>query len=219
MQAAPLEVHEEGSRFGNTHAFHSQAFHGNFHGLTINPTAACQAPVPVFQGQYVYSSLRPTANYVHRPQLHKEIREQLHDRKDENGEDVQVLTVWGLDYKAVFWIEAGSKETTERDYIQIYGLYGRPTRACPETPPLEDAVPAVKRCFQGQEGRWLVVLDSADTIDNEQDQAYIDLAYFLPDAPGVHVIITSRSSTAQEMTGLEGVAVVEMEPLEAIEPF
>ena len=120
----------------------------------------------------------------------------------------------------MFWIEAGSKETPEHDYIQIYGLlYGRPTRASPETPPLEDAVPAVKRCFQGQIGRWLVVLDSADTIDNEQDQAYIDLAYFLPDAPGVHVIITSRSSTAQGMTGLEGVTVEEMEPLEAIELF
>ena len=124
------------------------------------------------------------------------------------------------DCKAVFWIEAESKETIERDCIQIYGLlYGRPTRASPETPPLEDVVPAVKRWFLGQEGRWPVVLDSADTIDNEQDQAHIDLAYFLPDAPGVHVIITSRISTAQEMTGLEVVTVAEMEPLEAIELF
>ena len=151
---------------------------------------------------------------------------------------MQILTIWGLggagksqlvlhyiqefrkDYKAVFWIEAGSKETIERDYIQIYSLlYGRPTRASPETATLKDAVAAVKRWFQNQEGRWLVVLDSADTIDNEQDQAYIDLAYFLPDAPGVHIIITSRSSTAQEVTGLAGVAVGEMEPLEAIELF
>ena len=65
----------------------------------------------------------------------------------------------------------------------------------------------------------LVVLHSADTIDNDQGQAYTDLAYFLPDAPGVHVIITARSSTAQEMTGLEAAAIRGMEPLKAMELF
>ncbi|KAL8792566.1 MAG: hypothetical protein Q9195_004865 [Heterodermia aff. obscurata] len=88
-----------------------------------------------------------------------------------------------------------------------------------ETVRLEDAGPAVKRWFQGQEGRWLVVLDSADTVDNDQDQAYIDLAYLLPAAPGVHVIITTRCSIAKEITGLEAVAVGGMEPSEAIELF
>ena len=121
------------------------------------------------------------------------------------------------DYRAVFWIEMGSRETIKRDYLQIYGLlYGRSTAASQETVRLEDAVPAIKRWFQGQEGRWLVALESADMIDNDQDQAYIDLAYFLPDAPGVHVIITTRSSIVQEMTELEAVAVGGMEPLEAI---
>ena len=61
------------------------------------------------------------------------------------------------------------------------------------------------------------MLDSADTINNDQDQAYIDLAYFLPDAPEVHVTITARSSIAQEMTGLEAAAVGGMEPLKAME--
>ena len=64
------------------------------------------------------------------------------------------------DYRAVFWIEAGSKETIERAYIEIYGLlYGRSTEAGQETVKVEDAVPAVKRWFQGREGRWLVMLD------------------------------------------------------------
>ena len=151
---------------------------------------------------------------------------------------MRILVVWGLggagksqlvlnyiqeyreDYRAVFWIEAGSKETIERDYIQIYGLlYNRSINADQEMVKVEDVVPAVKCWFQGREGRWLVVLDSADTIDNEQDQSYIDLDYFLPDAPGVHVVITSRSSTAQEMTRLEAVEVGKMEPSEATELF
>lgn len=54
----------------------------------------------------------------------------MHDLKDDEVEDVQILVVWGLggagksqlvlnyireyrqDYTAVFWIEAGSKEST-----------------------------------------------------------------------------------------------------------
>ena len=58
---------------------------------------------------------------------------------------------------------------------------------------VEDALPAVKRWFHGREGRWLVILDSADTIDNDRDKSYIDLGYFMPDTPGVQVVITSRS--------------------------
>jgi len=49
--------------------------------------------------------------------------------------------------------------------------------------------------------------------------SYIDLGYFMPDAPGLHVIITSRSSTAKEITTLDVVEVGEMEPSEATELF
>ena len=173
-----------------------------------------------------------------RPRLHQKIKEQLHDLQDDGVEEVRILVVWGLggagksqlvlnyireyrqDYSAVFWIEAGSKESIERDYIQIYRLlYGRPLGAGQEIVKVEDAVPAVKCWFHGREGRWLVVLDSADTIDNDRHRCYIDLEYFLPDAPGVHVVITSRSSTAKEMTTLEAVKVADMEPPEAVELF
>lgn len=41
----------------------------------------------------------------------------------------------------------------------------------------------------------------------------------MPDAPGVHFIITSRSSTAKEMITLDAVEVAEMEPSEARELF
>ena len=151
---------------------------------------------------------------------------------------MRILVVWGLggtgksqlvlnyireyrrDYTAVFWIEAGSKESIERDYVQIYRLlYSRRTDTGQEIAKVEDAVPAVKRWFHVRKGRWLVVLDSADTIDDDQQQSYIDLDYFTPDAPGVHIIITSRSSTAKEITTLDAVEVADMEPPEAIELF
>ena len=53
---------------------------------------------------------------------------------------------------------------------------------------VEDAVLAVKRWFNSRKRRWLVVLDSADSIDDEQNKSYINLEDFLPDAPGMHVI-------------------------------
>ncbi|KAI9797584.1 MAG: hypothetical protein M1825_005966, partial [Sarcosagium campestre] len=192
-----------------------------------------------YTGQYANSLLRPVSSYVSRPRLHQEIKEQLHGQNNtETNDNARILAVCGLggagksqlvlsyilenrrDYTGVFWIEAGSKETIERDYVQIYQLlYNRQTDTGQGIAKLEDAVPAVKRWFQGREGRWLVVLDSADTIDNERDKSYIDLRYFMPDAPGVYIIITSRSSTVKEMTPLAAVEVAEMEPAEATELF
>ena len=97
-----------------------------------------------------------------------------------------MLIVWGLggagksqlvlnyiqeyrhDYSAVFWMEAGQKETLERDYIQIYRLLiGSCLAAGSETVQIADAVAAVKNWFHCHSGRWLFVLDSADSIDKE----------------------------------------------------
>lgn len=104
--------------------------------------------------------------------------------------------------------------------MQIYRLlYNRQIGAGQEMLKVEDVVPAVKNWFHGRERRWLVILDSADTIDDDQGRSYIDLGYLMPDAPGVHIIITSRSSTAKEMTMLEAVEVADMESSEAAELF
>ncbi|KAL9132072.1 MAG: hypothetical protein Q9175_006610 [Cornicularia normoerica] len=117
-------------------------------------------------------------------------------------------------------IEAGSKESIERDYIQIYRLLcGRPLDAGQETLKVEDAVPAVKHWFRQREGRWLVVLDSADSINDDRDRSYIHLQYFMPDAPDVYIMITSRSATAREITRREAVKVADMESSEAVELF
>jgi len=64
-----------------------------------------------------------------------------------------------------------------------------------------------------------VVLDSADTIDNADDASYIDLEYFLPDAPSVDHIITTRSSRALEMSTLAAIEVAEIEVEEAAALF
>jgi hypothetical protein len=71
----------------------------------------------------------------------------------------------------------------------------------------------------GRKRRYLVVLDSADTIDDEEDESYIDIESFLPIDPSVHVIITTRSATAREMTNLEAVEVAEMERGETVDLF
>ena len=124
------------------------------------------------------------------------------------------------DYSAVIWVECGSKELIERDYIQIYRLlYNRPLGTGREILKVEDAVPAVKHWFDRREGQWLIVIDSADSIDDDQDRSYIDLRYFMPDAPGVQIIITSRSLTVQDMTLLEAIEVADMESSEATELF
>ncbi|KAL8628976.1 hypothetical protein Q9189_005317 [Teloschistes chrysophthalmus] len=239
MQASShLDVHQGGSHFGPVEASQSNIFQGNFSGLTINATVAAQVAPSTYRGHYSNLSLQPVANYVQRPALHEQLRRQLHRVQTARAEVPQICVVWGLggagksqlvlnyiqeyrhDYSAVFWVECGSKESIERDYIQIYRLlYGRPLGTGQEILKAEDAVPAVKHWFHGREGQWLVVMDSADSIDNDQDRSYIDLRYFMPDAPGVHIIITSRSSTVQEMTLLEAIEVADMESSEATELF
>jgi tetratricopeptide (TPR) repeat protein len=190
-----------------------------------------------YVGQYAHSSLRPVANYVPRPRLQQKIKEQLYITREDEREETRTLVVHGLggsgksqlvlnyirecrrDYTVVFWIEAGQKESIERDYIQIYQLLF----SCPTTEAklikLEDAVPAVKNWFHQQRGRSLVVLDSADTIDTVDDVSYVDLEYFLPDASSVDNIITTRSSRAREICTLETVEVAEMEAEEAAALF
>lgn len=122
------------------------------------------------------------ANYVPRPRLHQKIKEQLRDLTDDGAREGRILTIWGLagagksqlvlnyireyrqDYSAVWWIEAGSKESIERDYLQIYWLlYDRTVGAGQGMLKVEDVVPAVKSWLYGRVGQWLVILDSADT--------------------------------------------------------
>jgi hypothetical protein len=113
------------------------------------------------------------------------------------------------------------KESIERGYLQIYQLLFDPTSVTRlDAVNVEDAVVAVKRWFHGQTERSLVVLDSADTIDDNggggDDESYLNLRFFLPDAPTVDVIITTRHAGVAEMTTVK---VSEMKTTEAEELF
>src|SRR5271156_3653968 len=59
----------------------------------------------------------------------------------------------------------------------------------------------------------------ADTIDNGDDESYLQSRIFLPDAPTVDVVITTRYARTAEMTTIGAVEVGEMEATEAVEMF
>ena len=124
------------------------------------------------------------------------------------------------DYSTIFWVEAGQKESIERDYLQIYQVLFDPTSVTrPDAVGVEDAVAAVKRWFRGRTERSLVVFDGADALDDGSDESYLNLEFLLPDTPMVDVIITTRHARATEMTTLAAVEVGEMETTEAVELF
>jgi tetratricopeptide (TPR) repeat protein len=123
-------------------------------------------------------------------------------------------------YKATFWIEAGRKESLERDFVNLYQvLFSAQMAAGQETVSVESAVLGVKSWFSGQQGPWLMVFDGADAIENEEASEYIDIKHFIPDVATLRIIITSRSNTAKDMTRLEGVQVGDMEEAEAVQLF
>jgi len=84
---------------------------------------------------------------------------------------------------------------------------------------IEDAVLAVKNWFYGRKGRWLLVFDGADSVDNENDDSFVDIQHYIPNSPCVEVIITTRNASAKGITSLEAVEVAEMEITEATALF
>ena len=177
------------------------------------------------------------AKYVSRPALESKVRNQLSTKIDCNGDESRTVVVCGLggsgksqiilnyvkqyrqEYEVVIWIEAGKKETIERDFIRLYrALFPDVVGSNNDTSiTLDDAVTGVKGWFRQIKRRSLFVIDSADCIDNEEDPSYIDLGYFLPDALQVDIVITTRSSQAQALSLSEPVEVGQMTETEAVE--
>lgn len=122
------------------------------------------------------------------------------------------------DYSATFWIEAGQRESIERDYLQIHALLfqGRGLSEN-EKMPVNKAILEVKNWFFGRDGRWLFVLDSADTMENEEDGFRID--FCLPTYASVDIIITTRNSEATNLSSLDHVEVAALKEEEAVELF
>jgi hypothetical protein len=80
--------------------------------------------------------------------LHERIRIQLHGGggdRDAVDHGTKTVVVWGLEgaglqrhrneYKATFWIEAGGKESIERDFMHIYPEVHTLYRAMNRNPP------------------------------------------------------------------------------------
>ncbi|PVH90208.1 hypothetical protein DM02DRAFT_636994, partial [Periconia macrospinosa] len=189
-----------------------------------------------YTGQFAHSSLEPVKTFVARDALHNQIHTQLHSHAAEAS--TTTLVVWGLggagktqlvldyvqrhrtEYKATFWIEVASKESLERDFVNLYRmLFGLATAAGTETINIDDAVTGVKSWFSGRQGPWLMVFDGADAIDDSKANDFVDIKHFIPDVASLRVIVTSRSSAAADMTRLEGVQVGEMEGAQAVELF
>ena len=61
-----------------------------------------------------------------------------------------------------------------------------------------------------------MILDNTNIINNNRDKTYIDLRYFIPNAPGVHIIIISRSLIIKKITILNAIEVADIKLLEAI---
>jgi len=63
------------------------------------------------------------------------------------------------------------------------------------------------------------VYDNADSLDDESDPYFVDLRCYLPDTPGVEIIITTRSQTATGMTELAAIEVGKLAAAEAVDMF
>ena len=187
-----------------------------------------------FTGHYSSTALRKVASYVTRPALHAQVKERLHDTLEERGYSCKILVVCGLggagksqlmlnyievfenDYAAVFWIDAGSKDRLEADYKRIHNLLLPPSR---DDIDIDTCVSEVRQWCQRQKGKQLFVLDSADSIDDDESHGYIDLRSYIVDAACADVVITTRVQSAKDITALEAVQVAELTPDEARDIF
>ncbi|KAK0968529.1 hypothetical protein LTR54_018200, partial [Friedmanniomyces endolithicus] len=84
---------------------------------------------------------------------------------------------------------------------------------------MQSTLASVKTWLEGQEGRWLLMYDNADSLDDESGPYFIDLQHYLPDASGVEIIVTTRSQTATGMTELAAIEVGKLAAAEAADMF
>jgi tetratricopeptide (TPR) repeat protein len=121
------------------------------------------------------------------------------------------------DYTATFWIDASSKERLEADYKQVHNLLLRPTRV---DTAIDTCVSEVRHwCRPRGTRKYLFVLDSADSIDDEESPEYIDLQKYIVYTASADVVITTRVQSAKDMTDLDAVQVAELAPDESREIF
>lgn len=112
------------------------------------------------------------------------------------------IEVFKDDYTAVFWIDAWSKDRLEADYKRIHNLLLHP---CRDDVDISTCVSEIRQWCQRKPGKYLFVLDSADSIEDADADRYIDLQSYLVDTASADVVITTRVQSARDMTELEAV--------------
>jgi NB-ARC domain len=189
----------------------------------------------VSEPRFFNITLQRVASFVARPALHTAIKLKLHDTLESPTRRQNIVVVHGLggagksqlvvnyvqefrnDYSGIFWIDVSQKESLERQYVQLYRLlFDIRTANDKDLPKLEDLVLFVRNWFSDRAGRYLLVFDGADNIDNPDDSSFVDIAKFIPQAWIVDVLITTRCSSAQYFPEAGAVEVQKMEEQEAL---
>ncbi|KAK5107705.1 hypothetical protein LTR62_000899 [Meristemomyces frigidus] len=193
---------------------------------------------PDYAGTCSHTSLRTVASYVVRQELQQQVEERLPEARTGGGTYNSIVVLVGLGgagksqlalkyiqthwrkYNAVFWVDVRLRESLERDYIQIHRLLsGNEQGASSLRLDIDQAISAGKTWFESREGKWLFVYDNADSLDDKDDPYFVDLQHYLPDAPGVEMIVATRSRTAMDMTELEAIEVGKLASAESMEMF
>jgi tetratricopeptide (TPR) repeat protein len=115
-----------------------------------------------------------------------------------------------MDQGHVFWVNAGSRETFNRDYREI-------SRYVDLSPGTDDEVwLRVKNWLESAASdQWLLILDNADDFSEFSES----ISRFIPQGAKGTVIVTTRSRQVASRLDCEGVAVKMMEIGEATQLF
>lgn len=128
---------------------------------------------------------------VQRSTLYEKVKGALQNLQKDGIHSLRIQVVWGHDeaeqsqlvlnyirrhcekYPAVFLIDGIFRESVEQNYVQIYRLLrDYQIDATHDIIGVEDAVPAVKEWFDGQNGPWLVVLEGRDWATNNEHERW-----------------------------------------------
>lgn len=225
------QIHQEGSRFGPAQVSRGALFQGNAVGipiskplwLTVPSVDAHDAqtlrlrPGPTMQGSFCTPLSNPSRRTFRETSC--TTRSGRSPAIMGADESTKTLIVRGLgeagktqlvldcvrqhrtDYKATFWMEAGRKESLERDFVHLYyKLFGLQMAPGTETVSVEDAVTGVKSWFSGKRGPRLMVFDGADAVKNSESSGYLNIEHFIPNLASLH-LIKSRVEESRYGTG------------------
>jgi tetratricopeptide (TPR) repeat protein len=110
------------------------------------------------------------------------------------------------DYKAGFWVVAGTRESIISGYVEIAKILDLPEKDAQDQ---GVTASAVKKYLEGA-GGWLLVLDNVDDPSVAQE--------FIPKGgAGGHVIMTSRARAFDAIGKIKPIEIDKMEPDEAVE--